>query len=140
MEVITKSTKLNKGDYILIKRKTNDFDCFSKNYVGVLRDYDNKDSLSGCITKLYINFKISGIVKEITRPIVFCWYKKSFIVLSGLDLSEDYGTNCEVSIIKLSKEEARKFVITMEDYKRYILKENICDALEDSGQVIELKE
>ena len=137
MEKITKSTKLNGGDYILIKRKTKDFNTRKSNtfedfcisYVGVLRDYGNKTSLAGCIEKLYINFKISGIIKEICRPIVFCWYKKSFIVLSGLELYEEYGSNCMVDIFRLSKKEAKKFVITIEDYKEYVLKEKICNAL-----------
>lgn len=126
---ITKNTKLNSGDYILIKSKKKDFESFAKFYVGVLREYDNKNSLSGCILKLYINFRISGIIREIIRPIVFCWYKKSFIVLSGLGLSEEYGLDCQVDIFKLSKTEAKKFVITFEDYKKYLLKEKICNAL-----------
>ena len=129
MEKITKSTKLNKGDYILIKKKKKDFESFSKSYVGVLRDYNTKNSFAGCIEKIYINYKISGIVKEIIRPIVFCWYKKSFIVLSGLDLYENYKDDCLIDIFKLSKEEVKKFVITIKDYEKYVLKEKICKAL-----------
>lgn len=129
MRKVTKSTKLNNGDYILIKKKKKDFETLSKVYVGILRDYNAKNSFAGCIEKIYINYKISGIVKEITRPIGFEWYKKSFIILSGLELYEEYGSSCLVDIFKLSKEEAKKFVISIKDYKRYLLKEKICNAL-----------
>ncbi len=129
MEQIDKHTKLNKGDCILIKQKENSFENAVKSYVGILRDYDNKKFLSGCIEKLYINFKISGIIREIEN-VVFCWYKKSFMVLSGLELFTDYKIDCEVDIFKLSKKEAKEFIITKEKYKKYLLKENICKALE----------
>ena len=131
MEKITKSTKLNGGEYILIKKKKKDFESFSKSYVGVLRDYNTKNSFAGCIEKIYINYKISGIIKEIIRPLGFEWYKKSFIVLSGLELDENYGDKCLVDIFKLSKKEAKKFVISVKEYKRYLVKENICKALEN---------
>ena len=134
MRKITKSTKLNEGNYILIKPKKITFENAVKSYVGVLSDYDNKKSLSGCIEKLYINFKISGIVKKIIRPIIFCWYKKSFMVLSGLELYEEYKSDCLVDIFKLSKKEAKKFVINLEDYQTYLVKEKIYNALKENKE------
>ena len=134
MEQVFKDTKLNENDWVLIKHKKPSFNDFAVDLIGVLRDYDNKNSLSGCIKKFYKNFKISGIVKEYlsddisANHKVFCWYKKGFIVLCdehfAFTLDKKLDTINYVNIFKLNNEEVEKF-------KMYVIKTKILDGLKE---------
>lgn len=129
MKKINKNTPLNKGDVILLEPRESSFENTMVKFVGSLRDYDNKNSLSGCIEQLFVHYKISGNISKMQRPIVFAWYKRKFLILSGLGQSEKYGANCFANIYKLNKEEAKKFISTDEQYKKYKLKEKMCNKL-----------
>ena len=125
MEQINQHSELNEEDIILIKFLEGD--TFEKNMVshfGILRDrYDNKNSLSGCLSEIITIYKMSGIVREWKNPRVFCWYKKSFKLLGGEE-GHNYGQNDEVEIFKLSKKEG-------EELRSHITKIKIVNTLEN---------
>jgi hypothetical protein len=114
MEKINNCTELNGGDWLLIKKVKPTFEDSVKECIGVLRDYDPRGSMSGCILKYYYRYLISGKIKESGEGqyMVFCWYKKGFIVLckpeftSNDKLGED---ECFVNIYKLSEKEINQF-------------------------------
>jgi len=123
METINQHSELDKGDVILIRFLEGD--TFKKNRVshfGILRDrYDNKNSLSGCLSEIITIYKISGIIREWKYPRVFCWYKTSFLLLGGEE-GHNYKQNNEVEIFKLSKQEALEL-------RSYIVKNKIVNEL-----------
>ena len=119
MEQVFKNSKLNKDDWLLIKNAKPTFKDANIDLIGILRAYDNKYSLSGCIKKFYKYFKISGTVKEFLDDDksdchkVFCWYKKGFIVLCDIDFKDNInGDNVNyVNIFKLDKKEIEQFCL-----------------------------
>ena len=106
MEQIKQDSEINKGDVVLIRFLEDDK--FENNMVlnfGILRErYDNKNSLSGCLSEMTTFYKISGIRRKWKNPRVFCWYKTSFKLLGGKE-GHNYAQNDEVEIFKLNKEE-----------------------------------
>ena len=49
-------------------------------------------------------YRISGIVKEVKNPYVFCWYKESFMLLGGFG-GGDFGIDYKIDIFKLNEQE-----------------------------------
>ena len=113
MEQINKNTPLEKGDLVYFKRKGSRFEDFCVKCFGVLREYDNKNSLSGCCERVYRIYTISGKLEEHDNW-VFCWYKESFLLLSQedkkvIDLTEENMINqIGIEVYKLSEEEKEK--------------------------------
>ncbi len=129
MQKVNKNTPLNKGDIILLKPIENSVENSMKTFVGSLRDYGNKKSFSGCMEQLFVHYKISGNITKFNRPFVFAWYKGKFLALAGLGQREEYGIYCYIEIYKLDKKEYKNFVTTDKQYKKYQLKEKMCDKL-----------
>lgn len=116
MRQINFNSKLNKGDWILIKKQKTSFNDLYVELVGVVRNYDNLKSLSGVIEKFYRNYKISGVINEYPDYRVFAWYKKGFVVLCDVEFSNNITLEDEegnkvnyVKIYKLNKKEINKF-------------------------------
>jgi len=113
MDKITKNTPLKKGDLIYFKRKGNRFEDICVKCIGVVRDYNNETSLSGCCDKVYTIYNISGIIKE-KIDWVFCWYKSSFLLLcqeykKEVKLTEkNMIDEIGIDVYKLNEEEKEK--------------------------------
>ena len=102
--------KLQKGDYIILRKKSVTFENMVKSYIGVVRDYDGVNSKSGCLSKSYIIYHISGEIREIAIQEVFAWYKDSFFILrdmetKGISPLKDDG----VDLYKMDEKEIEKF-------------------------------
>jgi hypothetical protein len=125
MEQINQYSEVKQGDMILIKfmDKKHIFNSSVILKFGVLRDdYDNKRSLSGCISKMITIYKISGNISEVETPRVFCWYKESFMLLGGEE-GNNYVEENNIDIFKLNKQEELEI-------KSYINKMKIVNTLE----------
>lgn len=118
IRITSPNTELKEGDYFIVeainpKDKFNDV--FVK-VIGVLRDYDNENSLSGCFSHGWKFYKMSGIVKKIDFPYVIAWYKNEFLLLSEnvLDFNkiefEKDMFNIAVKIYKLDEKEKDDFI------------------------------
>ncbi len=123
MEKIEKPDfKLKKGNFILLKSH------YLKNddYIGVVRNYDNKKSLSGCFSKGYIKYNLSINIEEVNSHLVFCWYKDGFIILRKVDgqnyLISELSDLKRVDLFKLNEEEKEKF-------KSLVIKTKIANSL-----------
>jgi hypothetical protein len=125
MEQINQYSEVKQGDMILIKfmDKKHIFNSSVILKFGVLRDdYDNKRSLSGCISKMITIYKISGNISEVEIPRCFCWYKESFMLLGGKE-GNNYVEENHIDIFKLNKQEELEI-------KSYINKMKIVNTLE----------
>ena len=125
-KLIGHNFKLNKGEYVLIKPQKVSFENSMREIIGVIRNYDGINSQSGCFLNGWMNYKISGIVKEIKYPFVIAWYKGNFLLLSGdklglFDHKRKDTSDIEVNLFKLNKNDIKKF-------KSYILKTQIINA------------
>ena len=116
-EIKTHKFNIKKGNLIYVKENPITFESVCRKYIGVIRDYDNKNSKSGVFAKGYIFYDISGNVKEKETPSVFCWYKSSFIMLGGLE-GNNYGDMNKINLFKMNKKE-------IENLKSYLIKKQI---------------
>jgi len=122
MDKIDKNTPLKQGDLLYFKRKGNRFEDIAVKCIGIVRDYDNKNSLSGCCDKVDRIYTISGKIREYTNW-VFCWYKSSFLLLSqedkkGADLTEENMINqIGIEVYKLSEKEKEKTLMFINNTK-----------------------
>lgn len=124
---INRHTKLNENDWLLIRKSKIDSGSLVNECIGVLRDYNHKTSLSGCLKRYYYNYS------EFKNYLVFCWYKNGFIVLE----KEEFKNNIRlgnvdenigyVNIFKLNKKEINKFQL-------YVTKCKILDNLTPSDR------
>lgn len=100
--------KLKKGDYLLLKKREVTFDSMIKSYIGVVRDYDGVNSKSGCVSKVYKIYHLSGNITELFNPHVFCWYKDGFMVLGDFEKRE-FGKDIYSDLYKMNKKEISQF-------------------------------
>lgn len=101
---------LEKGEYILLKKRRVSFDTFTKSYIGVVKKYDGVSSQGGVLEKSYIYYHLSGIIKEISYPEVFAWYKKGFLILQDMETRKFNGLlNDFVDLYKMDKKEIAEF-------------------------------
>ena len=110
MEQLNKDSVIKSGDIVRIKFKHLDsFTNMNVQRFGILRgEYDNKNSLSGCMDEMITIYNISGKIEEENNLRVFCWYIDGFKLLGGL-IGNDYGNfNDNIDIFKLNEEETEK--------------------------------
>ena len=111
--------ELKEGDLILLKKQPdgkgvkNKGEELWKKYIGVVRNYDSKNSKSGVLSNGYQIFHLSDNIREINSALVFCWYNGAFRILKEFDGDNYNIKNLDdlkaVDLYKLNEDETKKF-------------------------------
>lgn len=104
-------TKIEAGSYLYFKPEHQDrFTAWANEVIGVVRDYNNETSLSGCLGKIFKVYKISCQIKEL-EPTCLAWYKNGFLLLTEPTISKTFkDTECDyVKVFKLDNKEIERF-------------------------------
>lgn len=126
-EIISPNEKIKKRSYLLLKPNNKDrFLNWATEVIGVVRDYDNVNSLSGILSKVIKIFKVSCKIKEDENRCL-AWYKKGFLLLTEPTTSKNFE-DLEGDYVKV-------FIMNKREIERFgsiITKFNIINKLKDN--------
>ncbi len=100
--------KLNKGDYIKFQKTKITFEDMLTTYIGIVRNYDGVRAKSGCVSKVYKIYHLSGKIKELFSPHIFAWYEGGFLGLGDFE-NRDFGVESYYDLYKMDEKEIQQF-------------------------------